>query len=76
MGNIISDEILKYIDFDNGFKWHPKFCLIEWNVGEDELFPLMESNGYENLGNISNFNLIDDVNYDGQHQDYLFKLKD
>jgi hypothetical protein len=50
--------------------------LIEWNVGEDELFPLMESNGYENLGNISNFNLIDDVNYDGQRQDYLFKLKD
>lgn len=65
--------VIKDFDFK---KWHPKFCLIEWNVGEDELFPFMESNGYENLLNISNFNLIDDVNYDSQRQDYLFKLKD
>jgi FkbM family methyltransferase len=56
-------------------KYAPKFALIEWNVGEDELFPFMESKGYENLGCISNFNPIDDIGYDGSHNDYFFKLK-
>jgi len=50
--------------------------VIIWNVGEDELFSLMEYNGYENLGNISDFNLIDDELWDKTHQDYLFKLKE
>jgi hypothetical protein len=56
-------------------KYAPKFALIEWNAGEDELFPFMESKKYENLGCISNFNPIDDIGYDGSHNDYLFKLK-
>jgi FkbM family methyltransferase len=56
-------------------KYKPKYCLIEWNTGEDELFPFMESKGYYNLGCISNFNVVDDVGWTGQHNDYLFKLK-
>jgi FkbM family methyltransferase len=57
-------------------KYAPKFALIEWNIGEDDLFPFMESKGYENLGCISNFNPIDDPGYDCSHNDYLFKLKE
>jgi len=66
-------EILRGLTFE---KYAPKFALIEWNVGEDELFPFMESKGYENLGCISNFNPIDDLGYDGSHNDYFFKLKE
>lgn len=61
------------MDFD---RWQPTYFLIEWNVGEDELFPFMESKGYENLGNISQFNIADDPGYLGLHQDFLFKLKE
>ena len=45
--------VLKDLNFE---KWAPTYALIEWNVGEDELFSFMESKGYENLGNISDFN--------------------
>jgi len=65
-------EILAGVDFE---KWSPTFFLIEWNVGEDDLFPFMESKGYECLGNISQFTIEDDPGWQGQHQDYLFKLK-
>jgi len=56
-------------------KYKPKYCLIEWNIGEDELFPFMESKGYENLGAISDFNEKDDPLWPKTHQDYFFKLK-
>jgi len=57
-------------------KYKPKFCLIEWNEGEDDLFPFMESKGYENLGAISDFNEKDDPLWPKNHQDYFFKLKE
>ena len=66
-------EILRGLNFD---LYKPRFFVIEWNEGEDELFPFMESKGYENLGNISDFNLIDDPLWPGCHQDWLFKLKE
>ena len=66
-------EILRGLNFD---LYKPRFFAIEWNEGEDELFPFMESKGYENLGNISDFNLIDDPKWPGCHQDWLFKLKE
>jgi hypothetical protein len=65
--------IIKDLNFE---KWAPTYALIEWNVGEDELFPFMTSKGYENLGNISDFNLTDDPLWPQTHQDFLFKLKD
>jgi FkbM family methyltransferase len=64
---------LQGMDFD---RWSPTYFLIEWNVGEDELFPFMESKGYENLGCLSNFNYEEDPGWLGQHNDFLFKLKD
>ncbi len=65
--------VLNGFDFE---RWKPTYFLIEWNAGEDELFPFMESKGYENLGNISQFNILDDVGYTGIHNDFLFKLKE
>lgn len=66
-------DVLHGLDFNT---WKPAYFLIEWNAGEDELFPFMESKGYENLGNISDFNYKDDVGWPGSHNDYLFKLKE
>jgi len=66
-------DVLHGIDFET---WSPTYFLIEWNAGEDDLFPFMESKGYENLGNISDFNYKDDVGWPGSHNDYLFKLKE
>jgi len=66
-------DVLHGIDFET---WSPTYFLIEWNAGEDELFPFMESKGYENLGNISDFNLVDDPQWPQNHQDFLFKLKE
>jgi FkbM family methyltransferase len=63
--------VLHGLDFDT---WSPKFFLIEWNKGEDELFPFMESKGYECVGNISDFNLVDDKNWPQNHQDFGFRL--
>lgn len=65
-------EVLRGLDFDT---WKPYFFLIEWNVGEDDLFPFMESKGYECVGNISDFNLIDDEFWPQNHQDFGFRLK-
>jgi FkbM family methyltransferase len=65
--------ILKDLNFE---KWAPKWAMIEWNIGEDELFPFMESKGYECIGNISQFTVEDDPGYQNLHQDFLFKLKD
>jgi len=65
--------VLKDLNFD---KWAPKWALIEWNEGEDELFPFMKSKGYDCVGNISDFNLVDDPQWPQTHQDWLFKLKD
>jgi FkbM family methyltransferase len=66
-------EVLRGLDFE---RWKPQFFLVEWNIGEDELFPFMESKGYENLGNISQFNILDDPLWPMSHQDWLFKLKE
>ena len=58
-------EILHGLDFET---WSPKWFLIEWDAGEDEIFPFMESKGYECIGNISDFNLIDDELWPQNHQ--------
>lgn len=65
-------QILSGLDFET---WSPTYFLIEWNEGEDELFPFMESKGYNCVENISDFNLIDDPFWPSSHQDWLFKLK-
>lgn len=65
-------EALRGLTFEN---ISPQFCLIEWNKGEDDLFPFMESKGYENLGCVSDFNVVDDPLWDKTHNDWLFKLK-
>lgn len=66
-------DALHGLDFE---RWSPIYFLIEWNAGEDELFPFMASKGYENLGCLSDFNYEEDLGWPGNHNDFLFKLKD
>jgi FkbM family methyltransferase len=65
-------EILRGLDFET---WSPIYFLIEWNEGEDELFPFMESKGYDCIKNLSDFNIIDNPTWPKNHQDWLFKLR-
>jgi len=66
-------EVLKGIDFT---KQIIDYVLIEVRTGdEDTLFSFMEDRGYTNLGNISNFTKETHPNWDGTHNDYLFKRK-
>jgi len=63
-------EVLKGLDFE---KYPITYILIEYNVGEDYLFDFLKTEGYENLGCLSNFNKVEDPFWPGTHNDYLFK---
>ena len=67
---------LKGIDYS---KVRPKYMLIEVHVHEqEELFKFLESQNYECIGNISNYNKADNphwYNSGAYHNDYLFKDK-
>jgi FkbM family methyltransferase len=65
--------VLSGLDFET---WRPSYFLIEWNLGEEDLFPFMNSKGYDCVENLSKFNATEDVGYPGTHQDYLFKLRE
>lgn len=66
-------NILKGIDFA---KTTFDYILIEIYANQyDGIVSLLDSNGYELVCNLSGYNKIDNPNWDGSHNDYLFKNK-
>jgi FkbM family methyltransferase len=66
-------EVLKGIDFT---RHRPTYILIEvYTKDMDKIFSFMNTNSYEMIENLSNFNNIDYPHWDGTHNDYLFKTK-
>ena len=63
-------EALKGIDFDN---IDITYFVIEVNSTIEEMDKFMNSKGYENVINLSNFNLKNCPSWPGTHQDYLYK---
>ena len=58
----------------NYSKHHPNFVLVEIYFSSlDDVFTLLEKNGYEFVENITNFNYDDNPGWDGTHNDYLFQ---
>jgi FkbM family methyltransferase len=66
-------NVLKGIDFE--------YCSPTWIVIEvytkdlEEIMDFMDKKNYELVGNLTNFNNEEYPNWDGTHNDYLFKLK-
>ena len=66
-------NVLKGIDFE--------YCSPTWIVIEvytkdlEEIMDFMDKKNYELVGNLTNFNHEEYPNWDGTHNDYLFKLK-
>jgi FkbM family methyltransferase len=66
-------EVLKGIDFK---KQIIEFILIEiYEIDKDNIFYFMEENGYDLIDCVSNFSKESHPNWDGTHNDYLFKIK-
>jgi FkbM family methyltransferase len=66
-------EVLKGINFSSQ---KIKFFLIEiYNKDKDIIFDFMDKNNYILMENITNFKKSTHPNWDGTHNDYLFKLK-
>jgi len=66
-------EVLKGINF---FSQKIKFFLIEiYDKDKDSIFNFMQKNNYVLINNITNFKKSTHPNWDGTHNDYLFKLK-
>lgn len=66
-------EVLKGIDFK---KQIIDFILIEvYEVDKHQIFNFMEEMGYELIDCISKFSKETHPNWDGTHNDYLFKIK-
>ena len=66
-------EVLKGIDFTHQ---DINYILIEiYNKDKDTIFSFMENRGYVLVENISNFTKKTHPNWDGTHNDYLFKIK-
>jgi FkbM family methyltransferase len=66
-------EVLRGIDFK---KQTINFVLIEvYEFDKDKIFSFMEEKGYDLIGCISNFSKETHPNWDGTHNDYLFKIK-
>lgn len=66
-------NVLKGLDFN---VFSPKFILIEiMNHNYNQIMELLEKNNYTLIENLTNFNKIDNPNWDGSHNDYLFKIK-
>lgn len=66
-------NVLNGIDFS--------YCSPTWIVIEiytkdlEKILSFMEEKNYTLFGNLTNFNHVDNPNWDGTHNDYLFKLK-
>ena len=66
-------EVLKGINFSSQ---KIKFFLIEiYNKDKDIIFDFMDKNNYILMENITNFKKSTHPNWDGTHNDYLFKLR-
>ena len=66
-------EVLKGIDFT---KQTINYILIEvYEKDRNAILSFMEDKGYVLIGNISNFTKETHPNWDGTHNDYLFKIK-
>ena len=66
-------DVLKGVDFTRQII---DYILIEvYSRDKDILFSFMEDKGYTTIGNISNFTKETHPNWDGTHNDYLFKRK-
>jgi FkbM family methyltransferase len=64
-------EVLKGIDFK---KFKPSYILIEiYNHLFEPITNFLKNENYILVQNVSNFNKIDYPNWDGSHNDYLFK---
>jgi len=65
-------EVLEGFDLQ---KYKPKYILIEIleNI-RDKIFSYMLKENYILVENISNYNKMDNPNWDGSHNDYLFKI--
>ena len=65
-------EVLKGLDFNY---CSPKWIVIEvYKKDLEEIMNFMENKNYELIGNLTNYNLDEYPNWDGTHNDYLFKL--
>lgn len=54
-------------------KYRPRFMLIEiYNFDYENILNYLKDNNYELHSNFSNYNKIDNPNWDGTHNDYLF----
>lgn len=63
-------EILKGLNLE---KHRPKYMLIEiYNSDKNNIFNYLNLNKYKLYSNLSNYNKIDNTNWDGTHNDYLF----
>lgn len=63
-------EALKGLDFTY---CSPKMLVIEINGPTEPIMTFMKEKGYGDGENISNFNNIDNPNWNGTHNDYLFR---
>jgi FkbM family methyltransferase len=64
-------EVLKGLNIN---KHHPSFILVEvYKTQKREVFRFLNSHHYRLIECISNFNKRDNPNWDGTHNDYLFK---
>jgi FkbM family methyltransferase len=66
-------NVLKGLNFNI---FSPKYILIEiMNHNYNQIMELLEKNNYILIENLTNFNNVDNPNWDGTHNDYLFKIK-
>jgi len=66
-------EVLKGIDLT---KKQISFMLIEiYEKDKKEIFDYLSFFGYECLENVTNYNPLNNPNWDGTHNDYFFGLK-
>lgn len=66
-------QILKSIDFS--ILKIKNFVIEIYKWDEKEIINLLEKNGYHTIC-LTNFNKVDNPNWDGTHQDYLFSIND
>ena len=66
-------EVLKGVDLS---KKQISFMLIEiYEKDKKDIFDYLCSNGYDFLENVTNYNRLNNPNWDGTHNDYFFGLK-
>jgi len=64
-------EVLKGLDFN---RYSPKYLLIEiYSKDYDNIITFLKNYNYELLMSTTNYNYIDNPQWDGTHNDYLFK---